>query len=101
MVVLAVTWMANPGKETEVAEIFGKLEAASRREPGCLMYVVHRHQSDPLRFFIYEQYADDTALEVHRGSPHFQQYAIEALKNIGVRREAELYTPLSEIGSRR
>ena len=45
MVVLAVTWMANPGREEQVAQIFTKLQAASRQEPGCLMYVVHRHRT--------------------------------------------------------
>ncbi len=94
MVVLAVTWMARPGHEDEVAGIFGKLQAASRQEPGCLMYVVHRHRADSTRFFIYEQYRDDAALEAHRQSPHFQEYAIRALKDIGERKEGELYLPL-------
>ncbi len=95
MVVLAVTWMAKPGHEDEVAEIFGKLQTASRQEPGCLMYIVHRHRTDATRFFIYEQYRDDAALEAHRKSPHFQEYAINALKDIGERKEGELYSPLT------
>ncbi len=99
MVVLAVTWLAKPGKEAEVSAIFRKLEEASRQEPSCLMYVVHRHRSDPQRFFIYEQYVDDQALEAHRQSPHFQKYAVQALRNIGERREGELYSPLSSPGS--
>ena|ERR1035438_4945653 len=95
MVVLAVTWFANPGHENEVAEIFRKLQAASRLEPGCLMYMVHRHKTDPQRFFIYEQYLDDAAREAHRQSPHFQQYVMSALKDIGERKEGELYLPLA------
>jgi len=95
MVVLAVTWVASPGKEAEVAAIFRKLEYASRQEPGCLMYIVHQHRSEPRRFFIYEQYIDDVALETHRLSAHFQHYAVEALRGIGERREGELYAPLS------
>ena len=78
MVVLAVTWTANPGHENEVAEIFTKLQTASRQEPGCLMYTVHRHKTDPRHFFIYEQYRDQAALEAHRNSPHFQEYAVKA-----------------------
>ena|SRR5664279_702965 len=96
MVVLAVTWQANPGKEVEVAAIFRSLEVASRRELGCLMYVVHRHRTEPGRFFIYEQYVDDAALEAHRNSPHFQQYAVRALKGIGERLQGELYSPLRD-----
>ncbi|HVP53920.1 MAG TPA: putative quinol monooxygenase [Candidatus Eisenbacteria bacterium] len=96
MIVLAVTWVAHPGKEAEVAEIFRKLEAASRQEPGCLMYLVHRHRTDPARFFIYEQYGNDAALEAHRQSQHFQQYAVKQLGAIGKREQGELYVPLSD-----
>jgi autoinducer 2-degrading protein len=95
MVVLAVTWMAKPGREEEVAGIFGKLQAASRQEPGCLMYIVHRHRTDSTHFFIYEQYRDDAALETHRKSSHFQEYSITALKDIGERKAGELFSPLS------
>jgi len=96
MVVLAVSWMAKPGHENEVVEIFRKLQTASRHEPGCLMYIVHRHRTDPKRFFIYEQYGDDAALEAHRNSPHFQEYVLKRLKDIGERTEGELYAPLTE-----
>ena len=58
------------------------------------MYIVHRHRTDPRRFFIYEQYRDEAALEAHRQSPHFQQYAVAALKDIGERLQGELYSPL-------
>ena len=96
MTVLAVTWKANPGKEAEVAAIFRKLEEASRTEPGCLMYVVHEHRSEPGRFFIYEQYVDADALEAHRQSHHFQEYAVGALSGIGERLQGDLYQPLSD-----
>ena len=96
MVVLAVTWVANPGHEEAVAQIFRKLEAASRTEPGCLMYVVHRHRDNPGTFFIYEQYKDDAALQAHKETVHFQEHAVKGLKDIGVRKQGDLYTPLSE-----
>ena len=95
MLVLAVNWMAHEGHENEVSVIFGKLQAASRQEPGCLMYLVHRHTEDPRRFFIYEQYRDAAALEAHRNSPHFQEYAVKALRNIGERQQGDLYRPLT------
>ena len=95
MIVLAVTWRAKSGHEDEVAQIFSKLQAASRKEPGCLMYIVHRHKTDPQRFFLYEQYRDDAAREAHRQSPHFQEYVVKALKDIGERTEGELYAPLN------
>lgn len=94
MVVLAVTWIAKPGQETKVAEIFTKLAEKSRQEPGCLMYIVHRHKTEPARFFVYEQYQDDAALEAHRAAPHFLEYARQALPQVAERAEANLYQPL-------
>jgi quinol monooxygenase YgiN len=95
MVVLAVTWIANPGKEDVVADAFRKLESAARQEPGCLMFIVHRHRTDHSRFFVYEQYRDDAALASHRETKHFQEYVVKTLSAIGTRREGELYSPLT------
>jgi quinol monooxygenase YgiN len=95
MVVLAVTWMAKAGHDADVPPIFAKLTEESRKEPGCLMYQVHRHKTEPRRFFIYEQYKDDAALEAHRAAPHFLQYARKDLPRIADRVEGHLYEALS------
>jgi quinol monooxygenase YgiN len=94
MVVLAVTWMAKVGREAEMAGVFSKLTGESRKEPGCVMFVAHRHKTEPRRFFVYEQYQDDAALEAHRASPHFLQYAKKELPKVGDRVEGNLYEPL-------
>jgi quinol monooxygenase YgiN len=94
MVVLAVTWVAKNGREAEVAELFSKLTAESRKEPGCVTYQVHRHRTEPRRFFIYEQYKDDAALEAHRVAPHFLQHAKKDLPKIADRIDGQLYEPL-------
>ena len=91
MVVLSVTWVAKAGREAEVVELFAKLTEESRKEPGCAMYQVHRHRTEPRRFFIYEQYKDDAALEAHRNAPHFLQYARKDLPKLADRVEGHLY----------
>ena len=94
MVVLSVIWVAKTGHENEVAAVFTKLQEASRKEPGCLLYQVHRHRTDPRRFFLYEQYKDDAALEAHRVAPHFMELAKRTLPRIADRIEGQLYEPL-------
>lgn len=94
MIVLAVSWKAHPGKEQEVVRVFSILQAESRKEPGCLMYVVHRGQTDRSRFFVYEQYKDAAALDAHRNTAHFQQYARGELMKLGERVDAHLYDPI-------
>lgn len=94
MVVLAVTWVAKAGREAETTALFSKLTQASRQEPGCVIYQVHRHRTEPRRFFIYEQYQDDAALEAHRNAPHFLQYAKKDLPKMADRVEGHLLEPL-------
>ena len=94
MVVLAVTWMAKTGRESEAVTIFEKLSAESRKEPGCVMYQVHKHKTDSRRFFIYEQYKDDAALEAHRATPHFLRHAKKDLPKVADRIEGHLFEPL-------
>ncbi len=94
MIVLAVTWKSYPGKEAEVERVFSVLQAESRKEPGCLMYIVHRGREDRSRFFVYEQYKDEAALEAHRASKHFQQYARGELLKLGERLDGNLYEPI-------
>ena len=91
MVVLAVTWVAKIGREGEVAELFKKLTEESQKEPGCVSYQVHRHRTEPRRFFVYEQYKDDQALEAHRCAPHFLAYAKKNLPKVADRIEGHLY----------
>jgi (4S)-4-hydroxy-5-phosphonooxypentane-2,3-dione isomerase len=94
MVVLAVTWMAKAGHDADVHPIFAKLTEESRKEAGCVMYQVHRHKTEPRRFFIYEQYKDDAALEAHRATTHFLQYARKELPKVADRVEGNLFEPL-------
>jgi (4S)-4-hydroxy-5-phosphonooxypentane-2,3-dione isomerase len=94
MVVLAVTWVAKAGHEAEAAELFSKLTEVSRKEPGCVMYQVHRHRTERRRFFIYEQYKDEAALEAHRTAPHFLQYVKKELPKVADRMDGHLYDSL-------
>jgi len=62
-----------------VTEILRNLALASRREPGCVSYVPHHVDGDPETVLIYEQYRDQEAVDAHRASPHFEQYAVGGL----------------------
>jgi quinol monooxygenase YgiN len=55
---------------------------------------VHKHKTDPRRFFIYEQYKDDAALEAHRTTTHFLQLAKKDLVKVADRTEGHLFEPL-------
>jgi quinol monooxygenase YgiN len=62
-----------------VEEILCHLTPQSRSEPGCVSYIPHFVEGETCTVLIYEQYVDEAALDHHRGSPHFHQYAIGGL----------------------
>lgn len=63
----------------EIRKALEQLTLASRQEPGCVTYTPHVVESEPDTVVIYEQYRDADALEAHRLSPHFDQYATNGL----------------------
>ena len=69
----------DPEDRDSMEELLGHLTAASRLEPGCVSYIPHFVEGEPCAVLIYEQYRDEAALDHHRGSAHFHQYAIGGL----------------------
>jgi quinol monooxygenase YgiN len=44
---------------------------------------------------VYEQYKDEAALETHRSSGHFKEYATNGFLRFVEERHAELFDPIS------
>ncbi len=94
MLCVAVTYVIQPGRENEALEHFRALIPATRAEPGCRMYLVHRALNDARRFFLYEQYDDQAALDAHRAAAHFETHVKNGLFTILESRSPELWEPL-------
>lgn len=95
MICVAVTYVVKPGHEEQALELFRTMTTHTRAEPGCRMYVAHRSTTEPRKFFLYEQYNDQAALDAHRAAPYFQQYVQQGLFPIIESRSPELYEPLT------
>lgn len=68
---LIATIKVQSGKGAEFEAAFGKLQAAVKaNEPGCLQYDLFRSKDEADTYVVYEQYADEAALEAHRSAPH-------------------------------
>lgn len=76
----------------KVVEILRQLTTASRQEPGCVSYIPHFVEGDNTTVLIYEQYADEVALDHHRNTPHFAQFAIGGLYQLMKDRQVENLT---------
>jgi quinol monooxygenase YgiN len=94
MVSFTVRFRFAPEDHQQLTDILRALTLASRQEPGCVSYIPHFVEGDPDTVVIYEQYRDATALEAHRASPHFKQYAIGGLYQLMKERVSENLTAI-------
>jgi (4S)-4-hydroxy-5-phosphonooxypentane-2,3-dione isomerase len=76
MIILHVTVQIKPEYVAPYLEaVRHDAEHSEKDEPGCLRFDVVQDQDDPNRFYYYEVYKNEAALEAHRQSPHFKLYA--------------------------
>jgi quinol monooxygenase YgiN len=92
MIVLKVDMLVKSGCEEKCREYIRILQAKSRKEPGCLLYIGHQSIENPRKFLFYEQYRDQAALEAHRNTPYFKLYVQGGLDPIMEERTRELYS---------
>lgn len=83
---LIATTVARPEAAAQVADAMARLVEPTRREPGCLEYVMHRGADDPARIVFYERWESDAHLEAHTRTPHFLD-CMEAIDGLTVRTE--------------
>jgi quinol monooxygenase YgiN len=69
-VVIFTRLTASPGRRDELVAALEKLGAATRREAGAEIFVVHPARDEPEVVLGYEVFADDAALTTHRASEH-------------------------------
>jgi (4S)-4-hydroxy-5-phosphonooxypentane-2,3-dione isomerase len=76
MVILHVTIQVKSEHVSEFLDVVRyDAEHSEKDEPGCLRFDVIQDRDDRNRFYFYEVYRDEAALEAHRQTPHFKLYA--------------------------
>jgi quinol monooxygenase YgiN len=89
MISFTVRMRFSPEDHDDIERILRELTRFSRHEPGCVSYIPHFIDGDANTVLIYEQYRDEAAVEAHRASPHFAQYAIGGLYQKMLERSVE------------
>lgn len=75
MLVLMVNVQVKPGRRDEFIEVIKEDQlSTSTKEDGNFQFNVIQDNEDSDRFFLYEVYRDEAALEAHRAAPHFLKY---------------------------
>jgi quinol monooxygenase YgiN len=74
MTVITAAFEAHPGREGELETVLRKLVAQVAQEPGALEYTLHRAPDHARRFYFYERYRDQAAVDAHWATPHFKHF---------------------------
>ena len=67
-VALLARFKAKEGKAEELIAAFGPVFEQAEKEPGTLLYVLHRSKDDPDLFWVSELYANEDAFAAHSKS---------------------------------
>lgn len=95
MITFTVRMKFRTEDRQRVAELLTSLAHASRQEPGCVTYIPHTVEDEPNTVTVYEQYADQKALDAHRASQHFKDWAVGGLYQLMLDRQVENLTAIA------
>lgn len=95
MIVLVAKYHVKEGHMDTVLEALKEMAPlVKEHEPDCSVYFANRSTEKPNLILLYEQYADQTAVEAHRETPHFKEIIEGRIVPLLEKRERELYEPV-------
>ena len=94
VVCVGVIYKVKAGHEAEAEGYLRRLQEETRKEPGTILYIVHRSTEDPRQFLIYEQYRSQADFDSHLATEHFQRYGKNGIRTIAESRTGGSFTPL-------
>ena len=71
-VILVARVKAKEGKEDAVKKALGSMVEPTRKEEGCIHYILHQEKGDKTNFMFYEVWASGDALKQHGQTPHMK-----------------------------
>lgn len=95
VVVAKLTALA--GKEVELEQALLSVIPQVKNEEETLVYTLHKDQSNPRVFLLYEKYKDMDALVVHSSTPYFKALFKQIRPLLDGPAEIKTYTELGGI----
>ena len=94
MVVNAVIYTFPPEEADHAANLLRDLRDSARLEPGCVRFDVARSIQNPNIFVLFEEYADESALQAHLAGDSFQRLGINGIRKLAKERIGHTCQPL-------
>ncbi|WP_197379857.1 putative quinol monooxygenase [Mycolicibacterium mengxianglii] len=95
-VVVVAHWQTTEASVDTVLAHLAELQPKSLAEPGCLGYEVFRQIEERASLVLIEHYRDDTALDAHLNSSHYQDLVVGRIRPLLTDRRVEFLRPRDE-----
>ena len=89
------TWKVKQGEIDKVLDLLKTVREESLREAGNIFYKINQSNTDSNTLILFEGYTNETAVEAHRNSAHFQDLVIGKIVPLLEKREIVLTTPVN------
>lgn len=97
MIVLTAVLHAKAGKELELKKALAVMIPLVQPEEGARSYVLHQAINDPAKFFFYEKYVNQAAMDYHNSTPHIKELFSKFPELLANDPEVELYNDIAAI----
>jgi quinol monooxygenase YgiN len=91
-VTVVATFVPEESRVGDFVELMESMVRSSRSEPGCLRYDFYKDGEG--RFFILEDYSDQSAVEAHRETAHYKDYRSRVADMLAAPITVALLTPI-------
>ncbi|MCX8532342.1 putative quinol monooxygenase [Chryseobacterium luquanense] len=72
-------WQVKEGKLDAVLQIMKEAAQKSSEEKGNLFYKIHQSKTDENTLILFEGYENESAIEIHRHSEHYQNFVVKQI----------------------
>ncbi|MGD1318223.1 putative quinol monooxygenase [Chryseobacterium sp. 2R14A] len=72
-------WQVKEGKLDAVLQIMKEAAHKSAEEQGNLFYKIHQSKTDENTLILFEGYENESAVEFHRNSEHYQNLVVKQI----------------------
>jgi len=97
MIVISAVLKAKPGKEAELETLLRSLFSKVQQEEGVVEYVLHRASKNAGKFFFYEKYKDQHAVDFHMSTSYLQEAFAKYDDLLSEKSEVEFYEDIATI----
>ncbi len=74
MKIITVAFTAKPEKQNEIIELCVGMIQPSRNEPGCISYIFYQNVAEKNKFFFFEEWKDQSAIDFHVTTKHYKDF---------------------------